>query len=365
MANSEHVARALEGKESWNTWSVGELEGGRLLKLDFSGSTFETANFKGFLFTAATDFSNCEFSCSADFHGAIFHSSANFYKAHFVTNAGFASCHFLGEASFTKAHVDGDAWFTHAVFSGQAWFENVMFRNDFEATDAVFESSARFAGAEFSGRACFHDATFAHGAWFNATTFWKDARFTRTKFDGGAEEFSDASFVMAPDFRASRFQVPPTFQRSVIGYATNVASSRWRRILDCAVDNSQAPSYRRLKQFASEAKDHERELQFFALEMRAKRFYETKDFWPITLNVAYDWLSDYGRSVARPMMWLVALITIAMGVVLHGHLTVITMTSLEAAGIVAFTNTALLLGADRWLLRVRAIDLCAVAVRVD
>jgi hypothetical protein len=80
----------------------------------------------------------------------------------------------------------------------------------------------------------------------------------------------------------------------------------------------------------------------------------------MTLNVAYDWLSEYGRSVARPIMWLVALITIATAVVLYGHWTGNTLTSVEAAGIVALTNTALLLGADKWLLRAEAIDhLCS------
>ena len=38
-------------------------------------------------------------------------------------------------------------------------------------------------------------------------------------------------------------------------------------------------------------KDHERELYFFALELRAKRFYETTKFWPMTLEVANEALT--------------------------------------------------------------------------
>src|SRR5205085_4684823 len=120
----------------------------------------------------------------------------------------------------------------------------------------------------------------------------------------------------------------------------------------------QAPSYRRLKQFASEAKDHERELQFFSLEMRAKRFYETAGFWPLALNIGYDWLSDFGRSIGRPLSWWAGAIAVAMLIALQVAPDSATtcFSRVGAALVVAITNSALLIGADKWLLRLEAIE---------
>jgi hypothetical protein len=227
----------------------------------------------------------------------------------------------------------------------------------------MFHQNARFSAAVFSGRAWFYDATFVRGAWFNRARFDGDARFTRAKFEGAAEEFSDASFRIAPDFRGARYVVPPTLQRAVVGYATDKAGTAWQRLLGRAIDNSQAPSYRRLKQLASEAKDHEREQEFFALEMRAKRFYETTGFWPLALNIGYDWLSGYGRSVVRPLAWWVALIIASLVIVLllvpaSGNTGMVDRWG--AALVIAVTNSALLIGSDKWLPRMEAVErLCS------
>lgn len=67
---------------------------------------------------------------------------------------------------------------------------------------------------------------------------------------------------------------------------------------------SDADNYRRLKELAISAKDHDRELEFFANELRAKRFHETKGFGALAWSYLYEWFSDFGRSVYRPLVSL-------------------------------------------------------------
>src|SRR5262249_30384946 len=94
-------------------------------------------------------------------------------------------------------------------------------------------------------------------------------------------------------------------------------------------------------------------LAFFALELRTKRLHETKGFWPIALNVAYDWFSDYGRSLWRPLMWLLGLFVISTAVIASMKAQSLTgfVSKLAPALALAFTNARLLLGSDKWELR--------------
>ena len=76
--------------------------------------------------------------------------------------------------------------------------------------------------------------------------------------------------------------------------------SRWVRI---ARDKDDVDRYRILKELASKAGDHEREQAFFAMELKAKRYYETTGpaLW---LSYLYEWVSDFGRSLWRPLLGL-------------------------------------------------------------
>lgn len=76
----------------------------------------------------------------------------------------------------------------------------------------------------------------------------------------------------------------------------------------CSISDGYA-RYRRLKQLAAEAHDHEMELRMFALETKAKRFHVLKfdnpSHWPsLALNYLYEWTSGFGQSVMRPTVGL-------------------------------------------------------------
>ena len=79
-----------------------------------------------------------------------------------------------------------------------------------------------------------------------------------------------------------------------------------------ARDASIADKFRRLKELAVQSRDHEREQDFFAKELKAKRFYETTGF-ALVWSYLYEWFSDFGRSVSRPFfslfgLWLICAI---------------------------------------------------------
>ena len=110
-----------------------------------------------------------------------------------------------------------------------------------------------------------------------------------------------------------------------------------------------APKFRRLKELAHEAKNHERELKFFADELKAKRFYETNGP-AILISLAFEWLADFGKSVERPTFWLALLTMVASAALSWKYLP---MEGSATTAILLLLATSLLLrlggGKDAWV----------------
>jgi len=73
-----------------------------------------------------------------------------------------------------------------------------------------------------------------------------------------------------------------------------------------AADRDDVAKFRKLKSMALAANDHEKDGEFFAGEMLAKRGFETTTFFGLLFNSIYWWLSDFGQSFVRPLIWLCA-----------------------------------------------------------
>ena len=71
-----------------------------------------------------------------------------------------------------------------------------------------------------------------------------------------------------------------------------------------ALDREDVARYRQLKVMAQEAGDHEKDGEFFAYEMMAKRGVETASFAGLLFNTLYWRLSDYGQSFTKPLKWM-------------------------------------------------------------
>ncbi|MEQ8481667.1 MAG: pentapeptide repeat-containing protein [Hoeflea sp.] len=274
------------------------------------------------------DFSNYPFPCSVWFDGAKFgKGDVRFVEATFGD----------GHVSFKNAAFgDGSVWFSGATF-GEG---NILFSAaNFGAGDVLFNGTVfgkgavsfnlstfgagdvLFLGATFSDHAVsFHGATFGKGDilfkgikfrsaamaasgmivagnLYVETHFPEAVNFSRLEVKG-TSSFSGSSFDKVPDFRDAKFDRPPEVAGMV------VPRPKLRGRTQHAVDKNDVAKFRKLKSMALAANDHERDGEFFAGEMLAKRGTETKTLFGLLFNTLYWWLSDFGQSYLRPIGWL-------------------------------------------------------------
>ena len=184
---------------------------------------------------------------------------------------------FPGNTDFSRTQFRG-ADFGGANFGECTWF-----------TEAIFEDDARFDKATFGKYARFESATFRKGAWFPETTFEGDAGFGGATFSGLVALYG-SRFQFVPDFRRTDFQKHITLHGMEVNFL-------WPAL------DGDADKYRRLKELAVNARNHDLEQMFFAYELMAKRGHETRGLKLIP-NYLYGWFSGFGRSLRRPCAWL-------------------------------------------------------------
>ena len=320
---------------------------------DFSGHEFEdVADFSGFVFpgpalfseaafSGYAGFSEATFSGDAEFREAAFSGSAGFHKAAFSGDAGFHRATFSGDAEFREATFSGDAGFHRATFSGNAEFREAAFSDDADFSEAAFKSYAWFQKATFSGNAEFSEAAFSDSAIFRETAFksyteFHEANFSkmanfiqtdftgitsfiRCRFEGYADyraaqvsrgfSLTQAWFGQVPNFTQARFAEPPELDAIHIeprrGWPRSLAD--FKTLLKGDADL--AAHWRALKRLAVAAHDHDRELLFWKGEVLARRWSVDKPWHALFyFGLFYGWLSDFGRSVVRPLIgWALGL----------------------------------------------------------
>jgi hypothetical protein len=98
-------------------------------------------------------------------------------------------------------------------------------------------------------------------------------------------------------------------------------------------DPNEPAKWRAMRGLAIKANDHEREQRFFAHEMRANRYLND---WPLHYRLwdntawggigrwwfgyAYQFLSDFGRSIFRPLAWWAITVAVFTCIYLASHL---------------------------------------------
>ena len=244
----------------------------------------DTLNLSGFTFPGEVDFGNSTFYDDVDFSSSYFHGAIDFYEVKFCRGVDFKNAKFSGDARFNGAFFTRRAVFDDAVFCGGTRFDR-----------AVFTRSARFSRTEFHEGAWFNQVSFNNYAQFRNARFKADARFVALH---SMRNFSlqNAQFKIVPSFVQADFKQAP-----YIGPTTIPIWSFWRR-----GDEENIARYRALRRLAIQSHDYENEARAFKSEMRSRRF--TVE-WPWYLNfwfsVAYDLLSDFGKSTLRPIALLV------------------------------------------------------------
>ena len=344
------------------------LEQTNFQRVTFSGSAvfedarfLKTAEFKHAAFSERANFEQTKFSGWAAFQDVKFTQRPVFRSASFLGRAVFRSVDFSDRAVFHRALFWDHADFQDAVFTETADFESAKFSKTADFLGAAFAERAIFRSAEFSGwadlqgaafmdRADFQGAAFSNQAVFQGVEFSKQADFTQVMFHGltsfdqarfeGAASFhasqgkegssfslAEAAFHEVPDFIQADFQTPPRLDSMQVGQKPTE-----KRGADVAA------RWRALRGLADAAHDYERERDFFAGEMLSLRWAVDKPFpwfwkrvrrewkvvegerkqievvtrplgWPggdrYWFGVLYRTVSNFGRSILRPLMvWL-------------------------------------------------------------
>ncbi len=323
----------------------------------FGKSTFRSsADFRRTSHKGTTNFNNSSFRDIVFFGGAVFHNYAMFHSisckgidsyfdASFKDGATFQNACFSGNAHYSKAKFEDQSFFMHAHFGGDASFgsfggaarfESAIFDGEAWFARAVFEQMARFNNAFFKGGARFEYCTFKGDAAFSAARFGRYAIFDHTKYRGRVSfqavearsaftmanaffsdvpNFDQATFVEAP--RLDNFDIQARNENGLFraalsnafkGNSSADAGEKWQELK--RQRRELGVRWRTLKRLATQGHDHQRELYFFREEMLTSRWITDKPwhtfFW---FGVLYQLLSDFGRSVSRPLVcWLIWLL---------------------------------------------------------
>jgi len=127
--------------------------------------------------------------------------------------------------------------------------------------------------------------------------FPESVNFSRLDVKGTAS-FSGSKFDKVPDFTDAKFDRPP----EVAGM--RVPRPQLKGWNSHASDREDVAKFRKLKSMALAANDHEKDGEFFAGEMLAKRGVETTSFAGLLFNTLYWKISDFGQSFMLPVWWL-------------------------------------------------------------
>ena len=311
-----------QGEKAWNEWVV-RHEG---WDVDFSRQIFDLSQYKllfsGFVFLGSVSFNHSEFingkmisfdgaqfrKGRASFRGAKFNAPsisfddsifcektvADFRYTTFEGHTSFFKTSFLGMcASFksaifnhdnTKFHktsfMSNNVFFSHTKTKGDLLFDNCPWKVD---------NVINFENAECGGNLSMYDAKISGP---------KKIIFNGLKV-GRSMILDKARFSVVPDFRNLTVERDVSMLDTVVEYKTNPSKGR----KNWAEDAEHTEMYRKLKSMAVEAKDHEREIEFFAMEERAKKGWQhgRLRYLPTLL---YDKVSNFGRYLLRPFIGL-------------------------------------------------------------
>ena len=192
--------------------------------------------------------------------------------------------------------------------------------------------------SRFTKNSSFKDSKFLSEATFKEAHFEAPVSFEGARFDAGADflaaqskvafALAGAAFKNVPGFLEASFHEPPRVDHMLVADQLKRFHS-WKKagipdprgaffkFWKVCGDPDGSAKFRRLKKLASEAQDQQREQEFFAQELRCRRFWHDKPFGRGMARFWLGWLygafANYGRSLSRPfMLWLASAFAFAL-----------------------------------------------------
>ena len=202
----------------------------------------------------------------------------------------FRGAAFIGVANFSEVSFQHGALFFGCKFDSGTDFSNAAFADDVKFSFTVFEKRTLFDNVE-SNAGGLIDFESAH---FNALV-----SFTNIKINGRIS-FSGCHFASTLNLINISFAHPPDFTGTVMAahlslYGMTIDQGK-------TYEEGDEAYYCRLKELAAAARDHEKEQDFFAHEIRASRLYQS--FLKKIPGYIYEYTSNFGRSLLLPLSWL-------------------------------------------------------------
>lgn len=333
MGNPEHIELARQGRDAWNKWRRRNPDlPADFSRVDFTAPEHCRISFAGFELGPKADFSHCVFG-GAD-HRAVAAQDVNpyapeiahylaggawFYGARFGPGANFAGCIFQGVAVFQSAVFGRDATFKGAAFRDEANFVAARLGPGASFAEASFGKLLQFERARFAGEVSFEAAS--------ATAATPYLTFRHARF-GGQASFAKRNFADRADFAYAAFDQPPDFSgvggRERVDFQGTRFRLREGLIPGWTTRAGTVAAIRHLRTIARDANAQDAERDLLVLERKAERGIAWKNahdaVWvePLrklglyvraltstVLLFLYGVLSDCGRGLARPVLWLV------------------------------------------------------------
>jgi hypothetical protein len=296
------------------------------------------ARFAEALFNGECDMERSQFWGDVSFRDATFEKNATFNAMRVEGASRFPGTKFAAQADFLESRFTGPADFSGASFKGPAIFRLTQFKEGGSWTGCEFADNADFSGGTFTKNSSFKDSRFLSEATFKEAHFEAPVSFEATRFNAGADFLaaqSKVAFVLAgaefkhvPAFLEASFHEPPRVDHMLVAdqlkrfhswKKTGISDPRglFFKFFNVCGDPDGSAKFRRLKKLASEAQDQQREQEFFAQELRCRRFWHDKPFGQGMARFWLGWLygafANYGRSLSRPfMLWFASAFAFAL-----------------------------------------------------
>ena len=248
--------------------------------------------------------------------------------------------HVGGDLNIGYNRMRGDALFRGAKIEGSCSFQNTLLRKNADFSEVLFEGKANFSGARFerianftttrfNKTATFSEAEFAKSAVFNSAIFADYSYFVGTCFGSVGSEydcrvhFDDAQFALPASFREARFKGRyPCFEGSLLHPKTVFTADdtcwpeKTQKLSSKNVGRAR-DSCAAIRHVLGQQGLPEDEHFFFRREMGFAGRVGSR--WARVPYRLFGLVSDYGISIARPLLWLLALWVVPALIYLLGY----------------------------------------------
>jgi hypothetical protein len=295
------------------------------------------SSFFGAVWGDHCNFERAQWGEFCRFDGAVWGETTKFSSAKWGSNCMFNEARWGVHSSFAHANLGGWLKFNNCVFEHDAAFDFSCFGKDIKFTGTIFEGSVRFSSSDnankfssidFSGCEFKKEADFGGRKFCGKTNFGltheSDKKLSLVRDEKGLIVYRDDNefpLFYKTDFdrRPVIFHKQPNFHGCEIHQDTSFEGAKFP---EPTGTEEAARACRTLKLAFSKQQAVREEQRFFRLEMaeetmgyrnkakQALREFELlkglREGFTWVLYKAYSMLSDYGFSVARPLVLLVA-----------------------------------------------------------